>query len=160
VDEGIPAEVQAAQGAVQSAAGPVQSAVAQAQAAGASAQAQAKAEDAAGRLADTSSSPLAGDKAAVAQFWERYYSSFNPLRAEMAAIASMQLPPVHLGRHGVVTGPLGRSGGINGIGTGTVLLPGFPGGVVSGVGGTTGTSTGTTTSTGTGTTIGTGTTGT
>lgn len=164
VDTGIPAEVQAAQGAVQAAAGPVQSAVAQAQTSGASAQAQAKAEAAAGQLADTSGSQLADEKAAVAQFWERYYSSFNPLRAEMAAIASMQLPPVHLGR-GTVTGPKGQGGqsiGVNGTGTGTVTFTGLPGGdatsgsgfgIASGVGGTAGTGTGngTTTITGNGT---------
>lgn len=164
VDAGIPAEVQAAQGAVQATAGPVQSSVAQAQAPGATAQAQAEA--AAGQLADTSGSQLAGEKAAVAQFWERYYNSFNPLRAEMAAIASMQLPPVHLGG-GTVTGPQGQggqAGGINGTGTGTVTFTGLPGGdatsgtgfgIASGVGGTAGTGhgigSGTTTITGGGT---------
>jgi hypothetical protein len=53
---------------------------------------------AAGQVADTAESQLASERAAVARFWERYYSSFNPLRAERAAIASAQLPPVHLGR--------------------------------------------------------------
>jgi hypothetical protein len=168
VDTGIPAEVQAAQDAVQAASAPVQSAVAQAQSAGGPAQAQANAEAAAGRLAETSDAQLAGEKAAVAQFWERYYSSFNPLRAEMAAIASMQLPPVRLGG-GSVTGPQGqggRSGGnntVNGTGTGTVTFTGIPGGdatsgtgfgSASGVSGTAGTGnnagTGTTTITGNG----------
>jgi len=140
VDAGIPAEVQAAQGAVQSAADPDQSAVAQA---------QAKAEAAAGQLADTSSSQLASDKAAVAQFWERYYSSFNPLRAKMAAIASMELPPVYLGR-GAVTGLQGQGGqvgGINGTGTGTTTGIGTTTGMGTTGMGTTGpgaTSTGTT----------------
>ena len=87
VNAGLPGEVQAAQETLQAASGPVQSAVAQAGTTGASAEA------AAGRLADASSTQLASEQAAVAQFWDRYYSSFNPLRAEMAAIASAELPP-------------------------------------------------------------------
>jgi cytochrome c556 len=130
IDTGIPAEGQAAQATVQAATGPVQSAVAQAATSGASAEAQAEA--AAGELADASGSQLAGERAAVAEFWDRYYSAFNPLRAEMAAIASAQLPPVHL-RRGVVTGPEGNGGrtGINGTGPRTQTFVGIPGGVVT-----------------------------
>jgi len=138
IDAGIPAEGQAAQETVRAAAAPVQSAVTQA----ATPEAQATVEAAADRVADTSGAQLAGEKAAVRLFWERYYSSFNPLRAEMAAIASAQLPPVHLGP-GTVTGPLGKSGGrrgINGTGASTVPFTGILG-IAGTINGTTGTGT-------------------
>jgi hypothetical protein len=104
VDGGIAGEAQATQGTLQATTGPVRSAVEQAGTSGASAQAQA----ASGQLAADDEAQRAADQAAVARFWDRYYSSFNPLRAEMAAIASAQLPPVHLSR-GRVTGPQSRA---------------------------------------------------
>src|SRR5262249_55036232 len=135
VDGGIAGEAQAAQGTLQATTGPVRSAVEQAGTSGASAQAQAQA--APGQLADDDEAQRAADQAAVARFWDRYYSSFNPLRAEMAAIASAQSPSVHLSR-GRVTGPQGhRTGnhrGINGTGTGTVTFTGLPGGAGFGLG--------------------------
>jgi hypothetical protein len=166
VDGGIAGEAQAAQGALQAASGPLESAAAQAGTSGASAQAHAQA--ASSQLAATGEAQRAADRAAVARFWDEYYSSFNPLRAEMAAIASAQLPPVHLGG-GRVTGPQGpRTGnnrGINGTGTGTIT--GTPGAVGTGTNlldtGTTGTGVGTQGSAATGTTttgLTTGTTGT
>ncbi len=114
------------------------------------------------------------DQAALDRYQGEYYVSFNPLRAALAAVASSELPPVHLGG-GRVTGPQGNSGqnsGINGTGTGTVTFTGVVGaegttgtgnGLASGVAGTGGSGnspgTGTTTITGDGTsTTGTGTT--
>ena len=105
IDAGIPAEGQAAQGAVQGGDGPGRVRGRAGRYVRGRGRPQAAA--AAGSLAETSESQVASEKAAVAQFWDRYYSSFNPLRAEMAAIASALLPPVHLGR-GTVTGPLGH----------------------------------------------------
>jgi hypothetical protein len=79
VDADISAEAQEAQGTLQAATAPVQSAAAQAQAA----ESRAQVEAASGELADTSEAKLSSEQAAVAQFWDRYYSSFNPLRAQL-----------------------------------------------------------------------------
>jgi len=91
VDAGIPAEARAAQGPLQGIAGPAIPSVAQAGTSGATVEAQAEA--AAGQPADSGGSQLASEPTAVAQFWERYYSSFNPPRSEMAAIVAAQSPP-------------------------------------------------------------------
>ena len=55
--------------------------------------AQAQTEAAAGQLPDASESQLASERAAVAEFWDRYYNSFNPLRAEMAATPISTIMP-------------------------------------------------------------------
>ncbi len=144
INTGVPAEGRQAQETVQAAAGGAQAA---AEAATPDSSAGTRAEAAAGQLAASAGSQLASEEAVVSRFWAEYYASFNPLRAELAAIASEQLPPVHL-RPGRITGPLGHSGGkigINGTGTGTVTFTGLPGGdattgsgfgIASGVNGT------------------------
>ena len=45
----------------------------------------------------------------LAQFRDQFYSTFTPLRAEMAALASAQLPPISLAGGGHSTG-LGHGG--------------------------------------------------
>ncbi|MHB1559582.1 MAG: hypothetical protein ACYC61_19210 [Isosphaeraceae bacterium] len=132
----------------------------------------AVAQAASAHMADARQAQHAADKAALARFRSEYYASFNPLRDAVAAVASSELPPVHLGG-GRVTGPNGQSGlkpGINLTGSGTVTFTGIVGaegtsgtgtGLASGVGGTAGAGnnlgSGTTTITGGGTgTTGTG----
>ncbi len=132
----------------------------------------AVAQAASAHLADARQAQRAADRAAFDRFRGEYYVSFNPLRDAVAAVASSELPPVHLGG-GRVTGPKGQSGlrpGVNLTGSGTVTFTGEVGadstsgsglGLASGVGGSAGVGnapgTGTTTITGSGTgTTGTG----
>lgn len=160
----LQSEAQGTQGTVQSATSMVSAAVVQSRTA--ATPAVSVADVARTELATASQAQLASDRAAIANFENEYQSSFNPLRDELAAIASAELPPIELGSHGTVTGPDHghgtRPGTINGTGTGTVTFTGEVGaegttgtgtGDETGVGGTggTGTGTGTTTITGGGT---------
>jgi hypothetical protein len=82
INGGISDEAQAAQSAVEAATGPVPSAVAQAGTS--TAEARAQTEAAVGNLVASSEAQPAADRNAVTQFWDRYYSSFNPMRGDLA----------------------------------------------------------------------------
>lgn len=130
------------------------------------------AQTASAHIANSWQAQRGADQAALDRFRGEYYVSFNPLRDAVAAVASSELPPVHLGG-GRVTGPKGQSGlnpGVNLTGSGTVTFTGEVGadstsgsgnGLASAVGGSAGVGnapgSGTTTITGNGTgTTGTG----
>jgi hypothetical protein len=158
----VAAEAQGAQAAVQGTTSLVDAAIAQAGTAGTPA--VSVADVASSQLAVDSQAQVSAARASLAQFRNLFYSIFTPLRAEMAAIASAQLPPIRLAGGGIGTGHSHGSSnqGSSGTGTGTVTFTGLPGaegttgtgnGDEDGVGGTgsTGAGSGTTTIDGTST---------
>lgn len=165
-------EARSAQAGVQATAAVVAGATPQAATTSGARPAGAVAQAASAHIVDARQAQRAADQAALDRFRSAYYVSFNPLRDALAAVASSELPPVHLGG-GRVTGPKGQSGlrpGINLTGSGTVTFTGEVGadstsgsgrGLASGVAGSAGVGnlpgSGTTTITGNGTgTTGTG----
>ncbi len=91
-----------AQAAVQGTTSLVDAAIAQAGTAGTPA--VSVADVASSQLAVVSQAQVAAVQASLAQFRNQFYSTFTPMRAEMAALASAQLPPISLGGAGHGTG--------------------------------------------------------
>ncbi len=129
INGAVAAAAQGAQAAVQDTTGLVDAAIAQAGTDGTPA--VSAADVASGQLAVVSQSQVAAVQASIAQFRNQFYSTFTPYRAEMAALASAQLPPISLAGAGHGTGLDHAHGSSNksnnGTGTGTVTFTGLPG---------------------------------